>query len=160
MKKLIYLLFVSLALAACGGKTADVKQTSVDSWQNWDYASISKNKPVLITSMAGFCGYCKKMAPLLDKLAGDYKGKNVEFVFAFVDEQPQGIREIVKNLSLKNATVLYNGSEFAQTMGVEGFPSIYLIDNTGDETILVEEWHGYDEEHIADIKAELDELLK
>jgi thiol-disulfide isomerase/thioredoxin len=158
MKKLILLSFASLIIAACGGKTADVKQASVNSWQSWDYAS--KNKPVLITSMAGFCGYCKMMAPLLDELAREYKDKNVEFVFAFIDETPEEIREIAKNAGVKNATVLYNGDEFAQMMEVESFPSIYLIDNTGKDSLLIEEWHGYNEAHIPEIRAKIDEVLK
>jgi thiol-disulfide isomerase/thioredoxin len=158
MKKLILLLFVSLIISGCGGKTIDIKQPSVNSWQSWDYTS--KNKPVLITSMAGFCGYCKMMAPLLDKLASEYKGKNVEFVFAFIDEKPEEISEIIKNAGIKNATVLYNGNEFAQMMEVEGFPSIYLIDNTNKDSVLVDEWHGYNEDHISDIRSKINETIK
>jgi thiol-disulfide isomerase/thioredoxin len=145
-------------ICGCGGKTVEVKQPSVNSWQSWDYAS--KNKPVVITSMAGFCGYCKMMAPLLDKLAQEYKGRNVEFVFAFVDEKLEEIHEIVKNAGITTATVLYNGGQFAQMMEVESFPSIFLIDNTNKDSLLVDEWYGYSESHIPEIKSKIDQTLK
>jgi thiol-disulfide isomerase/thioredoxin len=109
--------------------------------------------------MAGFCGYCKMMIPLLDKMAGEYKDKNVDFVFAFVDEEAEGLRDIVNKLNVQHATVAYNGADFAEIMEVEGFPAIFLMNNVGGAQ-SIDRWGGYSPEHITAIKAKLDPMLK
>lgn len=45
------------------------------------------SEPVLIDFTAAWCGPCKALAPIVEKLAGEVKG--VKFVKADVDECPQ-----------------------------------------------------------------------
>jgi len=121
----------------------------------YNFTAAVQKRPVVVSVMAGFCGDCKMLAPMLDKLAGEYKGKNVDFVFAFVDEKPESLREIIKTLNVQNAKIAYNAGELATAMGVKGFPATYLIRN-GE----VEEWSGYSPKHIEDIRARLNSMLK
>ena len=155
---------VVLSFAACApkepeqgaGANVPVIIMPTLSGQNYNFTAAMQERPVVITSMAGYCGYCKALAPLLDKLAGEYKNKNVDFVFAFVDETADGLKEIVKNLGIQNATVAYNGGEFAGAAGVDGFPATFLI-YKGE---IVEEWGGFSPGHIDAIRAKLAGLVK
>ena len=158
MKKLLIMSFVVLALAACSNKAAETQEgikIPLITGKVWNYNVVTQNKPVVVTVMAGFCGYCKMMAPLLDKMAGDYKGKNVEFIFAFVDEDANSVKEIVKGLELKNATIAYNSGPLSMHLGVRGFPATYLV-HKGE---VVGEWSGYSQVHIASIKEKLNPLI-
>jgi thiol-disulfide isomerase/thioredoxin len=123
----------------------------------YNFTGAVNQRPVVIASVAGFCGYCKMMIPLLDEMAAEYKDKDVDFVLAFVDEDPEDLRDIVKNLNVQNATVAYNGADFAETMEVEGFPEIFLV-NGGAQNI--DRWSGYSPGHVSEIKAKLDPMLK
>lgn len=155
MKKLLILSFAVLALAACANKagTQDGLVLPSVNGKDWNYTAAVKSKPVMVTVMAGFCGYCKMMAPLLDELAGEYKGKDVDFVFVFVDDQPEGVRNIVHDLKIKNAKVVYNGGELSRMLGVQGFPALYLVNKDGS----TKEWGGYSPNHVTAIKEKLTE---
>jgi len=162
MKKLLILCFVVLAFAACGNEAGNQPESlamPTIEGKIYDFSAASQSRPVLIASVAGFCGYCKMMIPLLDNLAGEYKGKNVDFVIAFVDNKLSAVQDIAKKLEIKHATVVYNGGNFASYMDVEGFPAIYLINNTGGE-FIVEEWGGYNPNYIAEMRAMIDSMLK
>lgn len=162
MKKLLVIFFAVFSFAACGQqaqKNEGLFMPTINGGKVFNFTEAVSVRPVVAASMAGFCGYCKMMAPLLDQLAGEYAGKNVDFVLAFVDEDPEPVRQIAENLGLKHIRVAYNAGEFAQLMGVEGFPAIYLSSNMNGNFVL-EEWGGYSPDHIAEIRAKIDELLK
>ncbi|MGL5831239.1 MAG: thioredoxin [Candidatus Altimarinota bacterium] len=42
---------------------------------NFDQEVVKSDVPVLVDFYAGWCGPCKMMAPTIDKLAEEYKGK-------------------------------------------------------------------------------------
>ena len=155
---------VVLSFAACApkapqqGAEANVPVIVLPtlSGQTYNLTAAMQERPVIIASMAGYCGYCKAQAPLLDKLAGEYEGKNVDFVFAFVDQTPDGLQETIKSLGIEHANVVYNGGEFAQAAGVEGFPATFLI-YKGE---IMEDWGGYSPDHIDAIRARLAGMVK
>jgi thiol-disulfide isomerase/thioredoxin len=159
MKKLILASFVCLALLACSGKTATNQEGLILPGVNgkaYNYTQAVSEKPVLIAVMAGFCGFCKRMVPLLDQLAADLKGKNVDVVLAFVDEDANEVKNALKDIPVENAKVVHNAGPYAQSMGVTGFPQMYLI---GTDGMTVDEWTGYSPAHPDAMKVRIEEII-
>jgi thioredoxin 1 len=73
------------------------KAKAVD-WQDFESEVLKADKPVLVDFWAEWCVPCKAVAPVLDQLAVEYKGK-VVFAKVDVERNPQmasylGIRSI------------------------------------------------------------------
>jgi len=73
------------------------KPKTVD-WINFESEVLKSDKPVLVDFWAEWCGPCKSIAPVIDELAKEYRGK-VVFAKVDVDRNPQvasflGIRSV------------------------------------------------------------------
>jgi thioredoxin 1 len=67
-------------------------------WKNFEDEVLKSDRPVLVDFWAEWCGPCKSIAPMIDELAKEYKGK-VLFAKVDVERNPQvatflGIRSI------------------------------------------------------------------
>lgn len=67
-------------------------------WASFDSEVLKSNKPVLVDFWAEWCVPCKSVAPIIDELAREYKGKMI-FAKVDVEDNPQvathlGIRSI------------------------------------------------------------------
>jgi thioredoxin 1 len=70
---------------------------------------LNSDVPVLVDYWAEWCGPCKMIAPILDEIAGDYKGK-LKIAKVNVDENQQvtqkyGIRSIPTLMIFKGGSV-------------------------------------------------------
>jgi thioredoxin 1 len=73
-------------------------KTKTIEWKNFENEVLKSEKPVLVDFWAEWCKPCKAVAPVLDQLAAEYKGK-VIFAKVDVESNPQmasylGIRSI------------------------------------------------------------------
>lgn len=77
--------------------------------QNFDIEVIKCDKPVLVDLWAPWCGPCRMVAPVIEKLDGDYDGR-IKFCKINVDDNPQtaakyGVMSIPTLLLFKNGQV-------------------------------------------------------
>lgn len=92
--------------------------------QDFDEKVINSDQPVLVDFFANWCGPCKMIAPYLDDLADEYKGK-VKVAKIDVDQ---------------------NG-ESAMRFGVRGIPTMILFEKGEQKEVIV----GADPVKIRDI---------
>lgn len=82
---------------------------------SWQEAQKS-DKPIIVNFYVDWCHYCKKFAPVFDKLRKEYKDK-----FSFV---------IIKSDDPKNASL-------AREFNIYSYPSVYLVDKNSDKKIFL-----------------------
>ena len=71
-------------LGLCQPAFAELPETTQDSF-NKDV--LSSSKPVVVEFSAAWCGYCKKLAPILEDMSKNYTGR-ATFVKVDVDKNP------------------------------------------------------------------------
>ena len=77
--------------------------------QSFEAEVIKSDKPTLVDLWAPWCGPCRMVAPVIEKLDGDYAGK-VKFCKINVDDNPKtsakyGVMSIPTLLLFKNGQV-------------------------------------------------------
>jgi thioredoxin 1 len=102
---------------------ADNVQTLTDS--NFDETVLKSGAPVLVDFWAEWCGPCKRLAPTIDALAGDYAGK-VTIGKLNVDENPNtAVKFNVRGIP---ALLLFKGGQLVdQVVGLQPKESIKLV---------------------------------
>ncbi|WDZ91001.1 thioredoxin [Nocardiopsis sp. HUAS JQ3] len=78
---------------------------------------LSSDKPVLVDFWADWCGPCKQMAPVLDKLAEEY-GDKIEVVKINTDQNPETPRSY-NVLSLPTMNLYKDGEVVKQIIGAK-----------------------------------------
>ena len=84
--------------------------------KSFDAEVLKSDKPVLVDFTATWCGPCKALAPVMDKLADDAAGR-YKVVAVDIDESPSiatkyGIRGVPTVMAFKN------GAQSGQHVGV------------------------------------------
>jgi thioredoxin 1 len=97
-------------------------KTKTIDWKDFESEVLKADKPVLVDFWAEWCVPCKAVAPLLDQLALEYKGKMV-FAKVDVERNPQmasylGIR------SIPTMIVFSKGEERERLVG--SFPKSHI----------------------------------
>ncbi|MFJ9557925.1 thioredoxin [Nocardiopsis sp. NPDC101807] len=78
---------------------------------------LASGKPVLVDFWADWCGPCKQMAPVLDKLAAEY-GDKIEIVKLNTDQNPETPRAY-NVMSLPTMNLYKDGEVVKQLIGAK-----------------------------------------
>jgi len=105
-----FVMMALVPLAYAGSSEANGKvNTATDS--NFKNEVLRAGVPVLCVFSADWCKYCKKLKPVLNEVARDYKGK-VKVVVVNTDKSP----------------------DYCRKYDVEGIPALFMHDSTGSVT--------------------------
>lgn len=75
----------------------------------------NSDTPILVDYFADWCGPCKMLAPIIEKLAPDYEGK-IKIVKVDIDDQPELAQE--QNVrSIPTLVVYKDGKEASREVG-------------------------------------------
>ena len=83
--------------------------------QNWDAEVTKSTIPVLVDFHATWCGPCKILAPVVDEIAGDMKGK-LKVVTCDVDEA-QDTAASLGIMSVPTLVLFQGGKEVRRRVG-------------------------------------------
>ncbi len=114
-----------------------------------------KDKPVMCYMWATWCGPCKQIAPMMNKLADTYQGKGI----AFLAISPEKLKVIQDSESHDPhmMTVMsdpYNAA--ADALHATAFPTLVLLDKEHRPIFFS---LGYNDHTMDELKAALDTLL-
>lgn len=99
----------------------------IDKDADFDGAVIKSDVPVLVDFGATWCGPCKALAPIVDKIADDFQGK-LKVVSVDIDD----CTEVTKKYGVKSVPtiVIFNkGEKTGQTVGLTSRENILKLLN-------------------------------
>lgn len=83
--------------------------------QDFNEKVINNSKPALVDFWASWCGPCKMLSPVVDKVSGQYDG--IDFYKVNVDEEPELAREY-GIMSIPTLILFKDGEILDQSVGV------------------------------------------
>ena len=89
--------------------------------QNWNKV-VNNHELTLVDFWAPWCGWCRKLAPIITKLASDYAGR-VRFVKVNVDEQ-LSLAQRYGVQALPTLVFLHDGEPVGQVVGFLPEPAL------------------------------------
>lgn len=105
-----------------------------------DYAG--KDKYVLLDFWASWCGPCRQAMPEIKKLNDKYSGKGLEVIGVVVNDELESHLKMAESLNVSWTQIFDDKNELASLYGLEGIPTLILLDKDG--TILIRT-HGKEE---------------
>jgi len=94
--------------------------------------SALRGKVALIQLWATWCGYCRKDQAVLEKLATEFRSKDLIVVAVEADGERAKVEQYLKENPRPNVKVVLNqDSDLPEMVGAEGFPFYILLDKEG-----------------------------
>jgi len=84
---------------------------------NFETEVLKSDKTVLIDFWASWCGPCKRVAPIIEEVAGE-TGDSAIIGKVNVDEEPE-LAQVFKVMSIPTLAVLKNGKVVKSVVGVQ-----------------------------------------
>jgi thiol-disulfide isomerase/thioredoxin len=101
-----------------------------------------KDKYVLLDFWASWCGPCKKAMPDIKLLNDKYSDKGLEVIGIVVSDNIENHLQAAEALKVTWTQIFDNKKEFIPLYGIEGIPTLILLDKDG--TILVRTHEKYE----------------
>ncbi|HOE67240.1 MAG TPA: DUF2092 domain-containing protein [Candidatus Hydrogenedentes bacterium] len=131
----------SVSLTLLDGKTVDLAQ--------------HKDKEVVMLDFwATWCAPCRKLMPVIEKLAEEYKEKGVVLYAVNQGDQPEAIRDFLKEVGVSSKVAVDEQLAIGDVFQVSGYPTVVLIAKDGTVQAVREGLNDKDNE------AELREALE
>lgn len=119
-----------------GGKVVDlVGINPSDTTQTLKLSDFTnKDRYILLDFWASWCGPCRAAMPEIKNLHDKYFDKGLDVIGVVVDDQIDKHLQLAKSLNVTWPQIFDNKKEFNALYGIEGIPTLILIDKDG--TIL------------------------
>jgi thiol-disulfide isomerase/thioredoxin len=98
---------------------------------NFELAAYQGKNIVLLDFWATWCGPCRAAMPALMEVAREYAGKGVRYFAVNLREEPEKIRNYLKESGLQIAVPLDKEGTVAGKYGVRGIPTMVIVDKDG-----------------------------
>ena len=99
-----------------------------------------KGKVILVDFWAAWCGPCRKSMPLLERLYNNHKDQGFTILAISLDDNAKAARNFASQFQISYPLLLDTEATVADTYGVVGMPTSYLIDRDG---ILIWKHQGF-----------------
>lgn len=125
-----------------------------------DNAMLAKHAGTVLTFTAPNCGFCKKVAPTVEKVRTEYEGKNIRFVNMVQsmrkDYTPEEAQQIFKDAGY-NADIAHDPkNEIGGMFKASGFPTTVVVGKDGK---IANVFVGAKPDLETTLKAQLDGLI-
>ena len=127
--------------------------STIDNSQKTIKLSHYRNKYVLLTFWASWCGPCIAELPTLLKIRQTYPQAKLEMISVNHDSDSATFAKAVKKYSL-NWTHIFNNKTLQDQYGIGGIPEVFLIDHTGKILYIRREDKDYKLELLTKLLAE------
>ena len=154
---LLGLLVGSLALAARPA-SADLAGLQLIDAQGGRFATTRPAAPVTLVGLwATWCPSCRTELPELIGLGKELAPKGVELVLVSVDRTPEKASRYLQSMTYAGTAAYDPGARSATKLGVEGIPTVLILDASGREQKRVV---GSGKDAMTRIRAEVSQLLE
>jgi len=103
----------------------------------WNNKVNKFNKPVVVEFWAKWCGPCKMMAPGLEQVRGEFRGK-VDLIKIDADSEPNLMREL-KVYSIPTILIYHQGTLIARktgAMGIDQLRNLFIMAEVGQKSTI------------------------
>jgi len=116
-----------------------------------------KGKVVLLDFWASWCGYCMKLVPHEKALVKSLEGKPFVMLGVSADDTPEELKEAEQKHQLPWRSWWDKGNSIQRRWGVEGLPTLFVIDPKG---VVRYRFEGVGPTTEEDLEAAIKDLLR
>ena len=150
------LLLGCVALAAMPA-AADLAGLQLIDAQGGRFTHTASPRVTVVGLWATWCPSCRTELPELVALGKELKGQGVELVLVSVDRTPEKAARYLQQLTYSGTAAYDPGARSATRLGVEGIPTVLILDANGREQKRVV---GSGKAAMTRIRAEVAQLLE